>query len=127
MTYYSGFLLAVPEDRKEDYRKMAEDTWSIFENYGALSMQENWGADVPEGKVTSFGMATKQKEGESIVFSWIEWPDRATCDRAWAAMMQDEQMQMKPEDMPFDGMRMMWGGFEPLVTCTARDAKAVPA
>ena len=115
MAYYSGFLLAVPDDRKDAYAEMAKKGWEIFKDHGCLGMQENWGVDVPDGKVTSFPMAVKKKEGETVVFSWLLWPDRETADKGFAAMMADPRMASMTE-MPFDGMRMMWGGFEPLVT-----------
>jgi uncharacterized protein YbaA (DUF1428 family) len=114
MSYVSGFLLAVPDDKKEAYRKVAEDSWPVFRDHGCLGVQENWGVDVPDGKVTSFPMAVKRQEGETVVFSWMLWPDKETCDRAWEALMNDPRMDSFKE-MPFDGMRMMWGGFEPLV------------
>ena len=124
MTYVSGFLLAVPTANKAAYKKMAEDVWEIFKDYGCLSMRENWGVDVPDGKVTSFPMAVKKEDDETVVFSWMEWPDKETCDRGWEAMMQDPRMSdMDPSKMPFDGMRMMWGGFEELL----RVGEAVPA
>ncbi len=122
MSYISGFLLAVPTANKAAYKKMAEETWDIFKDYGCLSMQENWGVDVPDGEVTSFPMAVKKKDDETIVFSWMVWPDKETCDKGWEAMMKDPRME-KMNDMPFDGMRMMWGGFEELLTLRA----AVPA
>lgn len=113
MAYISGFLLPVPAANKDAYRRMAEAAWPIFEDYGCLAMHENWGADVPDGKVTSFPMAVKKKDDEVVVFSWMVWPDKATADEGFAKMMQDPRMDgMK--DMPFDGMRMMWGGFEEL-------------
>lgn len=114
MPYVQGFLLAVPEENKDKYRKMALETWDMFRGYGALSMVENWGVDVPDGKVTSFPMAVKKKDGEAVVFSWIVWPDRATCDAA-SEKMQAEFGDASEIEMPFDGMRMMWGGFEELV------------
>lgn len=116
MTYVSGFLLAVPTANKAAYKKMAEEVWEIFKDYGCLSMRENWGVDVPDGKVTSFPMAVKKKDDETVVFSWIVWPDKETCDKGWEAMMKDPRMSdMDPAGMPFDGMRMMWGGFEELL------------
>jgi uncharacterized protein YbaA (DUF1428 family) len=118
MSYVQGFLLAVPEDRKEAYREMARKAWEIFRDYGCLSMRENWGVDVPDGKVTSFPMAVKLEPGEVVVFSWMEWPDRETCDRASKAMLDDPRFD-NPGEMPFDGMRMMWGGFEELVDVRA--------
>lgn len=117
MAYVQGFLLAVPEENKDAYRKMALDAWDMFRDLGALSMSENWGVDVPDGKVTSFPMAVKKKEGEVVVFSWINWPDKATCDAANEKMMNNPDMDGM--EMPFDGMRMMWGGFEELVSAEA--------
>lgn len=118
MAYVSGFLLAVPEAMKAAYSKMAADTWPLFADYGALSTRECWGVDVPEGKVTSFPMAVKLEEGEVVVFSWVEWPDRATADAGFEKMMSDPRMEAFKE-MPFDGMRMMWGGFEVLFEAAA--------
>ncbi|MCR8827073.1 DUF1428 domain-containing protein [Pseudosulfitobacter koreensis] len=118
MSYVSGFLLAVPEKNKAAYKAMTEAAWDIFKEYGCLSVQENWGVDTPDGKVTSFPMAVKREEGEAVVFSWMTWPDKASADKGFEAMMNDPRMKDMPE-MPFDGMRMMWGGFEPLVTLTA--------
>jgi uncharacterized protein YbaA (DUF1428 family) len=114
MTYVTGFLLAVPAANREAYRAMAERSWEIFRDYGCLALRENWGADVPDGKLTSFPMAVKKAEDEVVVFSWMEWPDRATCDRAWEAMMKDPRMA-EMQEMPFDGKRMMWGGFDGLL------------
>jgi uncharacterized protein YbaA (DUF1428 family) len=114
MTYVTGFLLAVPAAKKEAYRQMAGRAWEIFRDHGCLAMRENWGVDVPDGKVTSFPMAVKKEEDEVVVFSWVEWPDKATCDRAWTEMMKDPRMESQM-DMPFDGKRMMWGGFEELM------------
>jgi uncharacterized protein YbaA (DUF1428 family) len=118
MSYVSGFLLAVPTANKAAYKKMAEDAWEIFRDFGCLSVRENWGVDVPDGKVTSFPMAVKKQEDETVVFSWMEWPDRQTADQAWEAMMKDPRME-NMKNMPFDGMRMMWGGFEPIVSLDA--------
>lgn len=118
MSYVSGFLLAVPEANKAAYKAMAEKAWPLFKEYGCLSIQENWGVDTPDGKVTSFPMAVKREEGEVVVFSWMIWPDKATADKGFERMMTDPRMQEMTE-MPFDGMRMMWGGFKPLVTLTA--------
>ncbi|MTH62831.1 DUF1428 domain-containing protein [Paracoccus shanxieyensis] len=114
MTYYSGFLLAVPTANKQAYIDHAKMAAPMFKRLGAIRLIENWGVDVPRGKVTDFYMATQAKDDETVVFSWIEWPDRVTADAAYAKMMDDPEMQKMPE-MPFDGMRMMWGGFEPVV------------
>ncbi len=114
MTYYSGFLAAVPEENRQKYVDFAKKSWPFFQKKGALRMVENWGVDVPHGKVTDFYMATKAKDNESVIFSWVEWPDRATADAAFKNMENDPDMQ-DMGDMPFDGVRMMWGGFEPVV------------
>ncbi|MDS9467013.1 DUF1428 domain-containing protein [Paracoccus sp. MBLB3053] len=114
MTYYSGFLLAVPTENKEKYVEHARIAWPLFKKLGALRMVENWGVDVPRGKVTDFYMATKAKEDESILFSWVEWADKETADAAYEKMMSDPEME-KMSELPFDGMRMIWGGFEPVL------------
>lgn len=113
--YVSGFLLAVPEDKKEAYTQMATDAGKFFTKYGATEIMEAWEEDVADGKWTDFRMATKAEPGEKIVFSWIIWPDKATADAAWKNMESDPEMKM-PEEMPFDGKRMMWGGFSPIFT-----------
>ncbi|KGJ05587.1 Uncharacterized conserved protein YbaA, DUF1428 family [Paracoccus halophilus] len=118
MTYYSGFLLAVPTANKQAFIDHARKSWQFFRKKGALRMVENWGVDVPRGKVTDFYMATQAREDEAVLFSWVEWPDRETADAAYASMMEDPDMQDMGE-MPFDGMRMMWGGFEPVLDETA--------
>ncbi|MBM9594682.1 DUF1428 domain-containing protein [Roseitranquillus sediminis] len=118
MAYVDGFLLAVPNARRDDYIRMAQDAVQHFRKHGAIAMQENWGDDVPDGEVTSFPMATKKKEDETVVFAWIIWPDKETRDAAWKAMMADPEMQAGPE-MPFDGKRMMWGGFTEIVSFRA--------
>ncbi|WP_042248405.1 DUF1428 domain-containing protein [Paracoccus sp. PAMC 22219] len=113
MTYYSGFVLAVPADKRDDYADHAVKAWPMFKRHGALRMVECWGEDVPHGKQTDFYRATQATGDEVPVFSWIEWPDRATADAAWAAMMTEDHSDMA--EMPFDGARMFWGGFAPIV------------
>lgn len=117
MSYYGGFLAAVPEANKQAYVEHAREAWEkVFKPLGALSVMEGWGDDVPDGKVTSFPMAVRREDGEIVVFSWIEWPDKATYDAAGAKMMDpDFDPGMDMTEMPFDGMRLMWGGFAPLV------------
>ncbi|MWB78414.1 DUF1428 family protein [Pseudooceanicola sp. 216_PA32_1] len=111
--YYQGFVLAVPEKNREPYVQMADEGWKMFEKGGAIGMVEGWGADVPRGEVTDFYRATKAQDGEVAMFSWVAWPDRTTCDTA-AKAMEAEFGDMDMSQMPFDGMRMMWAGFEPL-------------
>jgi uncharacterized protein YbaA (DUF1428 family) len=112
MSYVTGFLLPVPSANKDAYIASARKGWDLFKKYGAQSMVECWGEDVPEGKVTSFPMAVKKKDDEVVVFSWLTWPDKKTADDAWKKMEQDPAM--KDMQMPFDGQRMMWGGFSPV-------------
>ncbi|MAQ71888.1 MAG: RNA signal recognition particle [Alphaproteobacteria bacterium] len=113
--YIQGYLLAVPTKNKETYAKMAKEASDMFKNYGATEMVEAWEVDVKDGKHTDFRMATKAEKDESIVFSWIIWPDKETCDAA-EKKMEEEYDPEKFGEMPFDGKRMMWGGFSPVFT-----------
>jgi len=114
MSYIQGFVVAVPTANKDAYRDMAAKAVPIFTEFGATRIVEAWGEDVPAGKVTDFQGAVKAKADETVVFAWIEWPDRATCDAGAERMQSDPRMQ-ELGDMPFDGMRMIWGGFAPLL------------
>lgn len=114
--YVQGFVIPVPTDRRDDYLRMAEEAWTLFAEYGAVRLVEAWGDDVPTGKQTDFFRAVKAEQGESIVFSFMEWPSRAVCDAAQQKMVHDDRM--KPPagmDTPFDGRRMIYGGFTPVV------------
>ncbi len=111
MGYVDGFLLAVRTDRRDEYRAYAEKAVPIFKAHGALSVVECWGDDVPDGKVTSFPMAVKATKDETVVFSWITWPSKAVRDANLQALHDDPRFAELGE-MPFDGMRMMFGGFE---------------
>jgi len=113
--YVDGFVLPVPEEKREAYRDMAAKAAAKFKEYGAIRVVEAWGDDVREGKVTDFRKAVKAEAGENVVFSWIEWPDKAVRDSAWERLMADPGMQPDKENMPFDGMRMFWGGFTSIV------------
>jgi uncharacterized protein YbaA (DUF1428 family) len=118
MTYIDGFVLAVPKANKDAYRKMAEEGWKVYSKHGALRHVECWGDDVPEGKLTSFTIAVQRKDDEVAVFAWIEWPSKEARDRGNAAAMEDFARlmpEMTPETAPFDGKRMFWGGFQPIV------------
>ena len=115
MEYVEGFVAAVPTDAKEEFKKHAKDAALIFKEYGAIQIVECWGDDVPEGKVTSFPMAVKLKEGETVVFSWVSWPDKKTRNRGMEKMMTDPRMQPDQMPMPFDGTRMIFGGFQQIV------------
>ena len=110
MSYVTGFLTPVKAEDKDRYIASAARSWPLFQKYGATAQVENWGVDVPDGKLTSFPMAVKLEDGEVVVFSWLIWPDKKTADDAWARMQEDPAMA--DMDMPFDGKRMMWGGFE---------------
>ena len=111
--YVDGFVCAVPNANKEAYREHAASAWPMFKQAGATRMVECWGDDVPDGKLTSFPMAVQKKEDETVVFAWVIWPDKATRDAGWKAMMDDAQM--KDVSMPFDGKRMIYGGFAPIL------------
>lgn len=114
MSYYSVFVAAVPDAKKQDYLDHARSAWKIFQKYGALRTVETWGADVPHGQQTDFYRAVAAQEGESVVVSWVEWPDRAAADEAWGKMQADPDMEQMAQ-MPFDGKRMIFGGFEPIL------------
>ncbi len=114
MSYIEGFVAAVPRANKEAYRKHAADAAPLFKKFGATRMVENWGDDVPDGKITDFKGAVKAEPDEEIIFSWIEYPDKATRDQANTRMMSDPAMS-NMSDMPFDGKRMIFAGFEPVI------------
>lgn len=114
--YVQGFLLAVPEDKKDAYVAMAARAAELFRGYGCTEIVEAWEDEVTDGKVTDFRMATKAQAGEKIVFSWLIWPDRDTYKAASEKMQSDPAFAEGMGEMPFDGMRMMWGGFTPVFT-----------
>ncbi len=113
MSYIDGFIVAVPEQNKQAYRDMAAKASDIFLEYGATRLVECWGDDVPDGKVTDFRMAVKAEPGEVVVFSWIVWPSKEVRDAAHPKFMADPRMNTG-EPMPFDGQRMVYGGFTTL-------------
>lgn len=115
MTYVDGFVLAVPDANKEAYRKLATDASVVFRRHGAIGFVENWGVDVPQGKVNCLNSAVMRKPDETVMFSWIIWPDKATRDAGNAAVMVDPDLGGPGMEMPFDGMRMIYGGFEHLL------------
>jgi uncharacterized protein YbaA (DUF1428 family) len=119
MTYIDGFVIAVPKANKQKFIDHAGKADSLFIEMGALRVIECWGDDVPDGKVTDFRMAVKAEADEDVIFSWIEWPDKATRDKCYAVMMdpafKDPRMDPANNPMPFDGKRMIWGGFSPIV------------
>jgi len=127
--YVQGFIVPVPEGNKDAYRKAAKDMWDIMKDYGARRVVEAWQDDVPHGQQTDFFRSVKAEDGEIVVFSFIEWESRETCDGAHEKMMQDERMKQfmseNPDQQPpFDGKRMVYGGFRPVVDLTRENVGA---
>jgi uncharacterized protein YbaA (DUF1428 family) len=114
MAYIDGFVAAVPRDKKDAYRKHAAGAVAMFKEFGATRQVEAWGDDVPDGKVTDFKGAVKAKPDEVVVFAWLEYPDKATRDAANQKIMSDPKMKDLGAQMPFDGQRMIFGGFQPI-------------
>jgi uncharacterized protein YbaA (DUF1428 family) len=115
VTYVDGFIAAVPTANKDAYIEHAEKAAVVFKEYGALSLMECWGDDVPRGEVTDFFRAVQAKEDETVVFSWLTWPDKATRDAGWEKLYGDPRMQPDVNPMPFDGKRLIYGGFRAVV------------
>ena len=115
MTYVDGFVAAVPTANKQKFIDHAQKADSMFVEAGAIRVLECWGDDVPDGSVTDFRRAVKAEDDETVVFSWIEWPDKATRDEAMQKVMDDPRMQPDENPMPFDGKRLVYGGFSPVV------------
>ena len=117
--YIDGFVMAVPTANKQEFIDHAKYADSAFVDMGAIRIVECWADDVKDGKTTDFRKAVKAEENESVVFSWIEWPDKATRDAAMDKMMSedfdDPRMDMEKNPMPFDGARLIYGGFAPVV------------
>jgi len=111
--YVDGIVVPVPESARDDYARLAGQNAKVFREYGATRVVETIGDDVPRGKVTDFYRAVKAADGETVAFSFIEWPDKAARDEAWQKIMQDQRMQHGGG--LFDGSRMFWGGFEPVI------------
>jgi uncharacterized protein YbaA (DUF1428 family) len=115
MHYIDGFIAAVSTANKEQYRQYATAAAAIFKEYGALRVVECWGDDVPDGKLTSFPMAVKLEADETVVFSWIAWPSRAVRDAGMKKVMDDPRFDPAINPMPFDGKRLIYGGFQTIV------------
>ena len=115
MGYADGYIVAVPTANREAYRALASKAAAMFEEHGAIRTVEAWGDDVPEGKLTDFRRAVKATPDETVVFAWVEWPSKEARVKGWEAMMADERMRMEMSDAPFDGKRMIYGGFAPLI------------
>jgi uncharacterized protein YbaA (DUF1428 family) len=115
MSYIDGFVAAVPAANKEAYRRHAAGAAPLFKDLGATRMVEAWGDEVPDGKVTDFKGAVKAEPDEVVVLSWLEYPSKQVRDVANARMMSDPRMKEMGATMPFDGKRMIFGGFSLLV------------
>ncbi|MBA3564349.1 MAG: DUF1428 domain-containing protein [Gammaproteobacteria bacterium] len=115
MGYADGYLVPVPAGNKAAYRDMARKAAAIFKEYGATRVVEAWGDDVPDGKVTDYRGAVKATGDEKVVYSWVEWPSKEARDEGWKKVMADPRMQPDKDNMPFDGQRMIYGGFAPIL------------
>lgn len=113
MSYVDGLVAAVPAANKDAFLAHAKMLLPLFKEFGATRMVECWGDDVPDGKVTDFRRAVKAEEGEVVLFSWIEWPSKEVRDAGMKKMMEDPRMRSM--EMPFDGKRMIFGGFQPIL------------
>lgn len=115
MSYIEGFVVAVPAANKEAYRRHAADAAPLFTSFGATRMVEAWGDDVPDGKITDFKRAVQAGPDEVVVFSWLEYPSKEVREAANARIMSDPRMKEMASAMPFDGKRMIFGGFASIV------------
>ena len=117
MSYVDGFVMAVPKENKQQFIEHARTGGAAFLELGATRLLECWADDVPDGSVTDFRKAVKATADEDVVFSWIEWPDKATRDAAMKTMTSTSDPRLSPESnpMPFDSKRMIFGGFAPVV------------
>ena len=115
MPYVDGFVVAVPKQNIEEYKAMARKLGAIWKEYGALAFVECLADDVPYGELTSFPRAVQAKEDETIAFSWIVYDNRVHRDAINAKVMADPRMKEAMQNMPFDGKRMIFGGFEPFL------------
>ena len=115
MPYVDGFVMAVPTANKDKFIAHANSGDGVFIRHGATRVLECWGDDVPDGKLTDFRRAVQATPEETVVFSWIEWPDKATRDAGMEKVMKDPEMDPAKNPMPFDGKRMIYGGFAPIV------------
>ncbi|WP_066531514.1 DUF1428 domain-containing protein [Erythrobacter sp. CCH5-A1] len=121
--YIDGFVIPVPAENRQAFIDHATTADAMFLEMGALRVVECWGDDVPDGKQTDFRRAVDAEAGESVIFSWIEWPDKETRDACFAKMMSedfsDPRMDQAKNPMPFDGKRMIFGGYVPVVDMKA--------
>jgi uncharacterized protein YbaA (DUF1428 family) len=115
MAYVDGFVLAVPKDKLDNYKAMAAQCAPIWKEFGATDYVECIGDDTPYGELTSFPRAVQAKDGEIVVFSWIVYDDKAKRDAANKKIMEDPRLKKMMENPPFDGKRMIYGGFQPFL------------
>ena len=114
MSYVDGYVIPVPTADADAYRSFAAKFAPLFKQYGATRVVESWGDDVPAGEVTDFFRSVGAKEGETVVFSWIVWPDKAARDAGMQKMTSDPSLSPENNPMPFDGKRLIFGGFVPV-------------
>ncbi len=112
--YVNTYIIAVPETKKDEYVRIAKLYAEVAKDFGAVEVCENWEREVPDGEHTDYRRAVNAEPGEKIVVSWVIWPDRETGAKAHKGMLEDQRMASMT-DMPFDGKRMILGGFEPIV------------
>jgi uncharacterized protein YbaA (DUF1428 family) len=115
MAYVDGFVLSVPKHKLDAYKELAQTAGKVWKEYGALSYVECVGDDVPYGEVTSFPRAVQAKEDEVVIFSWVTYESRQQRDSVLAKVMADPRMKHDMSQMPFDGKRMIFGGFLPFL------------
>ena len=115
MAYIDGFILPIREENLDGYTPMAEQFAAKAKALGALGSLEAIGDGLEHGHTTDFFRAVQAEEDENVIFSIVIWPDKATRDSGWEAIMADPEMQPDAMPMPFDGKRMFWGGFKPFV------------
>jgi uncharacterized protein YbaA (DUF1428 family) len=115
MAYVDGFVMAVPTANKQKLIDYARRLDPVFLELGAIRVYECWGDEVPPGKQTDFQRAVQCRDDETVVFAWVEWPDKAIRDAGMKQMMDDPRMDPKLNPAPYDGMRMIYGGFQPVV------------
>ncbi|MES2491899.1 MAG: DUF1428 domain-containing protein [Pseudomonadota bacterium] len=120
MTYVDGFVIAVPTANKDRFIETARKFDTMLIEHGALRVMECWGDDLKHGKLTDFYRATHATDAETVAFSWVEWPDKASRDAAHAKMEELMSSGAEAMDMPFDGARMIFGGFVPVLELKGR-------
>ncbi|GAB2684572.1 DUF1428 domain-containing protein [Aliiglaciecola aliphaticivorans] len=115
MSYVDCFVAAVPSENKNKYLEHAKIAAEVFKECGALEIVENWGNEVPDGELTSLPLAVKAEQNETVVFSWVVWPSKQIRDEGWATVMDDPRMSPEINPMPFDGKRLIYGGFNTIL------------